>query len=172
MPDLNHYIAAHPDADRLRCLADGTLPVEETIALLTHCEDCPACMDAYIATVSVPPFEEPSPAFEQRLIAAVQTEAARRQPRIVVWWNVVKLAAAVSLTVLLLVTGVFDWIGRSSENLLDYLSLRTAQSTLQPPAPPKEQENHWKKLTDGFQSGFDAVVDQIQSFFTGDERDE
>lgn len=172
MPDRTHHLADHPSAEQLRLLAAGTLPADETIALLTHCEDCPACMDIYIAAVSEPPFEEPSAAFEQRLRQAVQDEAYRRSPSIVVLWNVVKLAAAVSLTALLLFTGVFDWIGRSSENLLTYLSLRTAAAEPQRPTPPPERENPWQQFAEGFQAGFDAVAGQIQSFFTGDERDE
>jgi len=103
------------------------LSLSEKKQLLFYLESSPACMDAYLETLTEDALLSPPEGMEERILDAVHLETLRRRRDRSLAMQLVRLAVAVCLTMVLSLGGVFQALGEAPVLLLE----RRQESTVQ-----------------------------------------
>lgn len=164
---MQEEMNAHVSAGSIRALAQGLLPPEKALPLLEHLDCCPACMDAYIASLADTEPEETPDGLAGRVIDAVGRESRQAEKGgtvIMLLPALAKLLAAVALAMALFFTGVFDAIGSGMADVIGSISSTSAEGRPEGEPPPIAK---WSEALD---SGVRQIVEHWNAFFKGDDR--
>lgn len=159
MLDRLYFWNGHLTPEAFAALEAGVLSDEDRELILAHLETCADCMNDYIATLTDDALIEPPEGLEERIMCAVRAEQPQDSPqkkRKVLAIQFMKLAVAVCLTMVLLFSGVFDFIGNTSKNLAQRNApIKMEQQVTQ---RPEQEEGRFTDWMTGFRDGFNQFA--------------
>lgn len=149
----------HPDSAIIRALAEGLLPPADSLPLLEHLEACPACMDAYIAALEDSDLEEMTGDVAMQVLKAVEQKPQQEERKTIAVFlpAAIKLLAAVTLTMVLFFTGVFDAMGSGASELVNRIGASAAA--------PEEEPSGFAQWSEALDNGIRGLMEQWNTLF-------
>lgn len=99
-------------------LESDALDDKEKELLLFHIIKCDKCMQEYTQSLTEELLIEPPSGLEQKIIKAVEVEYEKKRNSKILSVQFVKLAIAVCITMVMLIGGVFDYIGNVPNEMM------------------------------------------------------
>lgn len=140
---FNH---GHLTAMAFLMLETDELSQEEKEMILFHLSECDDCMKAYVDSLTEESLIEPPTDLEVKIIQSVVTENGKKKKSKIISIQFVKLGLAVCITMVMLIGGVFDFIGDMPIKMIET-------------APPKEEKaNVLYEMTQNFSNSFNKFA--------------
>lgn len=143
MLDSRYFVKGHLTAEAFQWLDTGETDVLVRERMLTHLDDCPACMDHYLEVLTEETLLEPPEGMEERILYCIHEDYSRRKKGKIIFVKATKLTVAVCLTMVLFAGGVFDFL-RNAPKMAESRPRQSEQLlSVQKDSQRKEDRRNW-----------------------------
>lgn len=130
--------------------------------ILFHLNGCETCMERYLDSLTEESMVTPPDDLEPQIMAYISMHDNKKQQTKILVMQFLKLSLAVSLTMVMLFSGVFEKIGSVPSGIID--SIKAIEQVAPKPTKPeavREEKNpgiSFIDIADGIQGGFNAFA--------------
>ncbi len=160
MLDNAYFKNGHLTALSFLMLDSGELSDREKELILYHLSNCNECMMKYVDSLTEDTLIDPPSGLEQKILNKISSQRTNKKHGNSIAIQFVKLAIAISITMVLFVSGVFELIESFPTEMIKNnreKQIEQSQST---------------KITDDISNSFNQFAQKFNNFYKGEKKHE